>query len=722
MRPPRFTLAQFFFAATALAVVSMGALLLGFIESSHHSIMESSERLRGSAARRIEERVAASRSKATAILEAIERDVDLGVTSADDPGIVEARLFSAVQNAPHAAGVTFTHALSLGFDAHDDLRLAPDGRWQVSVFRVNATPSSPIFTRVVTVGDHGFHAQRRRRSPNAPLLGAPLEDEGETTDPTAHPTFGPPASKALYGSPIWSDLHYSELDDAVASAHRRVVVSVQKTVEDAERHFVGVLKVELLQATIDDELSRVKGDESDSVDARGVFLCDPSGWLVSSVSPPGELRTHGTDLRFDPSHAPPMISAALAFPGLAHVDEEHPDANGTVTVAGQPMLVTFHAIADSQGWVIGIVVPAERYTRDLVVLRNRFVLAYLFVTVLVLAVGGIVLNRVRRAFFRIEDVTTRMRGFDFAAARITAPFRDVTEVMDGLERAKTAMRALGKYVPVDLVRDLYSSNREPTLGAELREMSILFTDIRGFTTIAEALGADVLAPALGRYLEVMIAGVHGTGGTIDKLIGDGIMAFWNAPARHPDHARRACAAILACLEATEALFASEGWTGLSPFFTRFGLHTDTVLVGHFGAPDRLSYTLMGDGVNLASRLEALGKQYGVATLVSESIVQQVQGDFVFRHVDRVAVKGRTKSVSVYELLGRAGFDGPNLAIARSYERALDAYFSRDFSLARELVSPQLGDGPSATLNERCIHLEQFPPPPDWDGVFVATVK
>jgi adenylate cyclase len=417
-----------------------------------------------------------------------------------------------------------------------------------------------------------------------------------------------------------------------------------------------------------------------------------------------------------------MVAAALAFPGLAAVDRDHPDASGTVMVAGEPMLVTFHEIANSQDWIIGIVVPAAHYTRDLTLLRNRFLLAFGIVTALVLVVGGWVLGRVRRAFSRIESVTTRMRGFDFAPAEADAPFRDVAEVMDGLERAKTAMRALGKYVPVDLVRELYAANREPALGGELREMSILFTDIRGFTTVAEGVAPDVLAPALGRYLEAMIAGVHGTGGTIDKLIGDGVMAFWNAPSRHPDHARRACAAVLACLEATEKLFASPAWAGLPPFFTRFGLHADTVLVGHFGAPDRLSYTLMGDGVNLASRLEALGKQYGVAALVSEAIVDRVQDEFVFRYIDRVAVKGKTKGVKVYELLGRSGFEGPKLAVARTYERALEAYFARDFARAREIVASQLGDGPSATLSERCLQCEVNPPAPEWDGVFVATVK
>ncbi len=722
MPSPRFTLAQFFFAATALAVAVLGALLFGFLASSHRAIMESSEHLRAAAAERVEASVQASLGEASDLLDAIERDITHGSMGTDDPLRVEARLFSAVENAPHIADVTLTRAVSLGFDPKGAMQLDPGGRWQVSVFRASTRPSSPIFTRIVREdGDH-FVAQRRDRAPDGPLLAGPLIDEGAAPDPTQHLTFSTPASQISFGETLRTDLHYSPLDDNLPKADQRVVVSVLKAINDARGTFVGVLKVELLQRTIDYEISRLKVDESDPADPHRVFLCDKHGQLVSRVSPDDTLESHDDVLRFAPTHAPPIIAAALAFPRLAGVDLDHPDANGEVTVDGVPLLVSFHAIQRSQDWIVGIVVPAEHYTRDLTRLRNRFLVAYGVVTALVLLVGWQVLSRVRRAFARITTVTTRMRSFDFDPASAAAPFRDVAEVMDGLERAKTAMRALGKYVPVDLVRELYGANREPTLGGELREMSILFTDIRGFTTVAEGLSPDVLAPALGRYLEAMIDGVHATGGTIDKLIGDGVMAFWNAPARHPDHAKRACSAVCACLEATEKLFASEAWKGLPPFFTRFGLHTDTVLVGHFGAPDRLSYTLMGDGVNLASRLEALGKQYGVATLVSEAMVERVDGEFVFRLVDRVAVKGKTKGVAVYELLGRAGFQGAKLGVARTYERALDAYFARDFTRARALLASQRDDGPSATLDARCAHFESEPPPADWNGVFVATAK
>src|SRR5207244_2984795 len=129
---------------------------------------------------------------------------------------------------------------------------------------------------------------------------------------------------------------------------------------------------------------------------------------------------------------------------------------------------------------------------------------------------------------------------------------------------------------------------------------------------------------------------------VDKFVGDAVMALWNAPSERPDHAAMACEAVLRCKEVTQTLYASSAWSGLPPLRTRFGLHLDRVLVGHFGAPERLSYTAMGDGVNLAARLESLCKQYGVTVLVSDAVVERVRGKFVFRLVDRVAVKGKTQ--------------------------------------------------------------------------------
>jgi len=198
--------------------------------------------------------------------------------------------------------------------------------------------------------------------------------------------------------------------------------------------------------------------------------------------------------------------------------------------------------------------------------------------------------------------------------------------------------------------------------------------------------------------------------------------LWNAPTLRPEHARLACRAILECRTATAKLYASPSWTGLPPLRTRYGLHRDVVMVGHFGAPDRFSYTALGDGVNLASRLEALCKQYEVDAIVSEPIVEKAGRDFVFRRLDCVAVKGRSEGVMVYDLLGAAGDAIGVLPAARAYEAAFASYVQRDFNGAIARLSQHPDDGPSRVLLKRCQKMIADPPPPHWNGVHIALAK
>ena len=159
----------------------------------------------------------------------------------------------------------------------------------------------------------------------------------------------------------------------------------------------------------------------------------------------------------------------------------------------------------------------------------------------------------------------------------------MSQVLESLEKAKAAMRAMSKYAPVDLVRRFYREKSEPVLGGELMEISIMFSDIKGFTTFSEQLAANQLADVLGLYLDALSRIVQReTRGTIDKYMGDAIMAIWNAPEPVPDHPRMACLAAVRCRDASRALAQTPEWRGLPAFETRFGLHCANALVGHFG--------------------------------------------------------------------------------------------------------------------------------------------
>jgi adenylate cyclase len=706
-RRPWLTLGRLLALAIAAVALPAGLIFWVFYESSQQSILARSERLRERAAEQIDQELTSDLGVAGHALEDVERAMRYGALNAEDPTAVEARLFSELLDRPTLSDLSFTHAVLRGHAPDGAALLGPDERWQVVAFRSSANADSPIETRRTIQQRGTFVSDLRRRQPGGALDSGSTERQSPSADPTDHPTFTATVERENYGHAIWSDLSYSQLDAFMPTAERRVVVTVQKAVEDATGRFAGVLRVGLLTRTID-SLPRLRSTETERA-----FLCDGAGRLVARLESDDRIEPVGNDLRVFPSRMPPEIQAALGRVGRS----------GPLRAGGVDYLVTFRPIRDSQGWLVGVIAPAAAYTRDLRTLRDRFVVAFLVVVALVLAGGWLAVRQVRRSLARALDVTNRMRGFDFAPTPVVSPLREVANVMDGVERAKTSVRALGKYVSLDLVRQLYAANREPELGGSLGDLSIMFTDIEGFTSLSEHMAPDALAQALGHYLEAMTRSVQSAGGTVDKFIGDAVMAFWNAPTPCEDHARRACSAVLECMRQTRRLYDSDAWKGLPQLHTRFGVHTARVMVGHFGAPDRFSYTALGDGVNLAARLEPLCKQYGVSVLVSEATVSATGGMFAFRLVDRVAVKGKQQSVRVYELLGLPEECAEAIAKARAYEAALEAYFARDFQGALERLEPITGwDGPGRVLAQRCAQMIAHPPPEDWDGVWVATSK
>jgi adenylate cyclase len=267
---------------------------------------------------------------------------------------------------------------------------------------------------------------------------------------------------------------------------------------------------------------------------------------------------------------------------------------------------------------------------------------------------------------------------------------------------------------------LYHDGQEPMLGAQAAKLSVLFTDIQGFTSFAEKSTPDQVARLLGLYLQVMATGIQDEKGTIDKYIGDAVMAFWNAPEPVINHETLACRAAPDCQATLQTLYKSGAWKNVPQFETHFGLHCCTASVGHFGAPDRFNYTAIGDGINLASRLEGLNKHYGTAIIASETIRSAVGEQFEFRLLDRVAVKGKTEGITIYELRAEQA-SGPRPVFFERYEEAFSLYQSADFKRAVALLELQLNDAPSQVLAERChdflLHL-----PAAWSGVQVFDTK
>jgi adenylate cyclase len=286
-------------------------------------------------------------------------------------------------------------------------------------------------------------------------------------------------------------------------------------------------------------------------------------------------------------------------------------------------------------------------------------------------------------------------------------------------------RIFGQYIPRSLVEEMDESGEEVSLEGETRQMSVLFSDVRGFTTISENLDARELTHLMNTFLTPITKVIQDHRGTIDKYMGDAVMAFWGAPLTDEQHARHAVTAGLRMIDAVHDLkdvFEKNGWP---PIAVGVGVSSGEMNVGNMGSEFRLAYTVMGDVVNLGSRLEGLTKQYGVDMIVSSGTVALLP-DFSFRELDLVRVKGKREPVAIFEPLGpTAGVSAAKLLELAQFSDVIDAYRSKDWDSAQVLLDKLRQERDELLYNVYLERIGQFrrePPPGDWDGVFEHLTK
>ena len=284
----------------------------------------------------------------------------------------------------------------------------------------------------------------------------------------------------------------------------------------------------------------------------------------------------------------------------------------------------------------------------------------------------------------------------------------------------------GQYVPSELVEEMSKNPEQISMEGDSREMTILFSDVRGFTTISEGLDAKELTLLMNEFLTPLSRVIYRHRGTIDKYMGDCIMAFWGAPLPDPEHAKHA---ILAGIEMQQALrelqphFKERGWPEIH---IGVGINTGRVSVGNMGSEVRVAYTVMGDAVNLASRLESITKQYGVGVMVGENTKNTVP-DFVYRELDLVRVKGKDIPVAIFEPLGlNEQVDNAILEELKLYHQMLKMYRKQDWDQTELQLYNLQRMSPECKLYkvyaERAAYFRDNPPGADWDGVFVFQTK
>ena len=230
-------------------------------------------------------------------------------------------------------------------------------------------------------------------------------------------------------------------------------------------------------------------------------------------------------------------------------------------------------------------------------------------------------------------------------------FFEIDRLTHSIESMRKAISAFAAFVPVDLVRGLLNSNQKLELGGHSRFLTIMFCDLESFSTLSENSPSQQLLLRVSKYLEISTRCINEEMGTVDKFIGDGVMAFWGAPNTLEDHTYRACAAALKIQERMDVVNQEWESQGLPPLKVRIGIHSDVVLVGNIGSAERMSYTVMGDGVNIAARLEGANKELGTRICVSKAVVREAGEKLTLRRLDEITVKGRKSTIEVYELLG-----------------------------------------------------------------------
>ncbi|WP_336079645.1 cache domain-containing protein [Thalassospira sp. CH_XMU1448-2] len=379
--------------------------------------------------------------------------------------------------------------------------------------------------------------------------------------------------------------------------------------------------------------------------------------------------------------------------------------------------------------VLGLIVPEDEFI-GAIKATTKYVLKisgaiFIFTIILIAIISRMMSRQLNIVAAEAEKIGRFDLGGDF---RMTSHIYEVSALSSAIANMKVSLKSFGAYVPTDLVKSIVSNGNPVEIGGEARDLSIMFTDIEGFTAKTENYSPTELARELSNYFAAMEHQITANGnGTIDKYIGDAIMAFWNAPSDDPDHVDHACRAALACRLAGRQLNSISQESKLFPLYTRFGLHTDRVVVGNVGSEHRLQYTALGGAVNLASRIEGLNKMYGTRILASDAIARRASDNFLLRYVDLVMPVGTSSPLAIYELIGDKSDTSNrlcNIAEQQSEIAAWDAcmapYLDHRWAEAHAAFSAHIADATTPKLVEiyiaRCRAFMTNPPPKDWDGI------
>jgi adenylate cyclase len=374
-------------------------------------------------------------------------------------------------------------------------------------------------------------------------------------------------------------------------------------------------------------------------------------------------------------------------------------------------------------WFLIVIIPEDDFLGESKQARSTSLLITSLMLLLSILFSFWLSRNLSRPIENITKTLRQVKNLNFTnLTPLSTPIKEFQQMSDATTAMTHGLKAFLKCVPPALVQQFIEQG-EATVIAEHQELnlSFFFSDIEGFTSIAEEVGPKELMTDLSSYFDQMSQViVLQNQGTIDKYIGDSVMAFWGAPHYIAEHAKHACYAALGCKQAIDQLNQQRLAAEKKAFNTRIGLHTGLAIVGHLGSNDRINYTVIGDNVNLASRIEGLNKIYQTDIIVSQTIYRQVYPYFIFRPLDFIIVKGKNEGIKIYELITeKTAVDELILALVTQANKAFDAYLQGQFQQAsktyQQILVDYPDDAPAKIMLSKCEYFIQSPPDKNWTG-------
>jgi len=484
---------------------------------------------------------------------------------------------------------------------------------------------------------------------------------------------------------------------------------------DVDQKRMGVLAIIIELTRVSNFLSQLTVGKS-----AGAFILDREGNAVAS---PDADADELTPLKTNHPLFPVAV-AAIRQAGSAYDHDKGEAFHTEVARDGKGYEVVLTPIS-FPGWSLVTVVPESEFLGPVQDTIRKLLLGLAVLIVIAGLLSAWIGQRLIAApLLKVVSEVRHVERFDLdRVKRYPSSLTEIGNLSSAIADMALGLAAFRKYIPADLVKRLISDGRGAELGGDVRTMSVMFVDMAGFTRMSERAG-DRIIPLLSRYFDTVSSAVQANGGTIDKFIGDAVMAFWGAPAPNPDHALDCCRAAIACLKAIHALDLVDDEK--QRVGIRIGINSGDMLVGNIGSEVRLNYTVIGDAVNVASRLESTNKDYGTVIIIGPETRRFAGDRILVRELDRLAVYGRAGGLQIYELLDLADGSATPPDWVKSYETGLASYRARDFATAiaafEEVQHLRNGDRASEVMIERCKQAMVSPVDENWDGTAVAVKK